>query len=52
MIETVLKLPLHKLEFPMSLFDPAMLNALAQLLLGVATLVAALHGRKPPDGSG
>lgn len=30
-------------------FDAATLTALGQLLLGIAALVAALRGRKPPE---
>lgn len=31
------------------MLDPDTLNALAQLLIGAAALVAALRGRKPPE---
>lgn len=33
----------------MPIFDPISLTAIAQLLLAVAALVAALRGRKPPE---
>lgn len=33
----------------MPILDPTALTAFAQLLLGVAALIAALRGRKPPE---
>lgn len=48
MIKTVLKLRHTSWSLGMQVLDLDTLNAIAQLLLGAAALVAALRSSKPP----